>query len=899
MKGQRVFEPPVIVSGTPWIKKVVTGRFTRSGKIDFAILCWETDGRCVIDGVSYGKGFLVKPFINVTPAGAGAATFLKAAKIEFADNAHRVYDMYNSDIAVGDVNNDGLDDIVVANSHSDRIFVYLSNGDGTFQAPIEILDTGKDDPCYVTLGDFNGDGTLDLAVMHTRRVVPGSNYEFLFAFLFGNGDGTFQSPVIKDEGTWSHNNDAEDAAFYYHSNAFNFMTIKKSVLVGGTYRDAVSLNGLRRWWDGAAIQSSSPLDTPTVKETAPKRMGVPIGSNVMQHYNPMRGDLVDVGGLVTRTSITTPADLVMTNGDPEKLDKAWLGFGNGSPLSLIFGGVSVIADDFDKDGVLDLLIPAGNVVYGAGQFGDPNYDGETLLLLYGENDVTNPWTLTTPDKVAKDRVSFLDNLGGIWYRGHHSWKYVSADFDGDGFPDLLTITAAGVSLHTNAGIKAIEVFPPEVAQVWPQTPHDPGEPSDPWYKDIMNVTFRTFDQRKVLGVILRRVGPTPLERAIFFFESSGTSGKFLIPDDQHLPPGDYDLFVFNGPAESTNSYRIKIILRPLKISSLIYQGVPKGESRAILDLSGFFGAEGDLRETHFSYVDAGRTRPSKTPVTRRLEEEHAKLGIDITDPAGSYELHADNPPRTPATATFSFPNHSPVLTTMVWFNKDGTSGRFDSGSGVRGAPMKPGGVGYADGSMLYAPDTKRWELIDSADNVKQSGTGSMITVALPNNNSAGEFKFDVPSTLDTSLTGLRFRVVTGLGLRSNAVGPLSTGKDTTDPTLPWWYVGVEQLDDGDFGLCQTHGLQAEVFNQTDPSKKPGALQLVKAMYPVGLYEFTQLSKAEFDFSPCLHRDWEAEGQDSMGVTKTVIVTAITEKRARINAMSGTGGLVSITSIKLK
>ncbi len=48
----------------------------------------------------------------------------------------------------------------------------LGNGDGTFSAPV--------------LGDFNGDGKLDVAVSSSNTAID---------LLLGNGDGTFQNPA--------------------------------------------------------------------------------------------------------------------------------------------------------------------------------------------------------------------------------------------------------------------------------------------------------------------------------------------------------------------------------------------------------------------------------------------------------------------------------------------------------------------------------------------------------------------------------------------------------------------------------------------------------------------------------------------------------------------------------
>jgi hypothetical protein len=62
-------------------------------------------------------------------------------------------------IVVGDFNNDGKLDLAIAGAD---IYVLLGNGDGTFQAPI--TTPSPINPVGLTAGDFNGDGKLDLAV---------------------------------------------------------------------------------------------------------------------------------------------------------------------------------------------------------------------------------------------------------------------------------------------------------------------------------------------------------------------------------------------------------------------------------------------------------------------------------------------------------------------------------------------------------------------------------------------------------------------------------------------------------------------------------------------------------------------------------------------------------------
>ena len=84
-------------------------------------------------------------------------------------------------VTLGDMNNDGRLDIVCANKHSDNIAILFGNGDGTFTTMITYYTGNNSSPNSVAVGDVNRDNCLDI-------VVVGSNGDIV-VFL-GHDDGT-------------------------------------------------------------------------------------------------------------------------------------------------------------------------------------------------------------------------------------------------------------------------------------------------------------------------------------------------------------------------------------------------------------------------------------------------------------------------------------------------------------------------------------------------------------------------------------------------------------------------------------------------------------------------------------------------------------------------------------
>ena len=100
---------------------------------------------------------------------------------------YTTFGSYQNTIVVGDFNGDGKDDLALVNNLDPffSIKVAIGRGDGSFSAPSYYVLAGQ--PHDLCIGDLNGDGKPDLVVC-----LDSSGYTF--CVLMNNGNGTFGAP---------------------------------------------------------------------------------------------------------------------------------------------------------------------------------------------------------------------------------------------------------------------------------------------------------------------------------------------------------------------------------------------------------------------------------------------------------------------------------------------------------------------------------------------------------------------------------------------------------------------------------------------------------------------------------------------------------------------------------
>jgi uncharacterized protein (TIGR03437 family) len=296
--------------------------------------------------------------------------------------------------AVIDVNGDGNLDLVVANQGNadgsgigGAVAVMFGTGTGTFSSP-SFLQTGNTAVNAVVVGDFNGDGKLDIAASTGATI----------SLFTGNGAGTFNSTATKFPS-------GGDSAYLAMG---DFNGDGKLDLVSSNYNEQTAAVLLNNGSGGFAAPVSYVISRGRYADTLV----------VTDFNNDGNADIIGgFGSTMTAAAViagngNNALDVLLGNGDGSFISPPVTQVGN-SPLAFALAG------DFNNDGKMDVVAMSQRI--------------NTLFFFAGRGDSTFAAPVTTTLG-----ATFNNAIGAI-----------AGDFNGDGVPDLGVLTSSGVSIALN------------------------------------------------------------------------------------------------------------------------------------------------------------------------------------------------------------------------------------------------------------------------------------------------------------------------------------------------------------------------------------------------------------------------------------------------------------------
>ncbi len=420
-------------------------------------------------------------------------------------------------VTTADLNGDNRPDIVVANNGStgNNIAIFMNAGNGTFPAtPTRVIASGGFSPRAIAIADFNGDNFMDLAV--TRCAEAACTTTASVAVMFGNGNGTFQTPLVYSAGGINP----------YSIAAGNFNGDTRPDLAVANYGSnniGVLLNNGAGAFIAPVTYSSggnAPTGIAVADLNNDTRMDLAVsndqGNSVAVLFGNANGTFQGAVAYANRgrpwgvvaadftgdnrpelavVNSTSSSIEVFTNngtGNFGTTSTSW-GSGGSTPLSLA-------SADFNGDGFMDIVVP--------------NYGDNNVNLLLGNGNGTF--------RTARDYRAF----------GYSPTAIDTGDFNGDGRTDVVTADYGNsvVSVYLGNGNGTLQT-----ASTFSSVGTNP---------HAVKVADLNKDNRQ--DIIVGSNGASNGIIAIFFGNGNGTFQSPVTYNTGGTTPGSIVVFDFNG-----------------------------------------------------------------------------------------------------------------------------------------------------------------------------------------------------------------------------------------------------------------------------------------------------------------------------------------------------------------
>ncbi len=330
-------------------------------------------------------------------------------------------DVTPQDVAAASFRNNGIIDLVVATANN-TVSVLLGSGSGTYPTHVEYSVPGH--PANILIGDFNGDGKMDIATVDP--------YQSEISVLLGNGDGTFQPHVEAPTG----NHPVGFAAADVNGDGILDLVVadyndnEVAILIGfgdGTFHLPVNY-GTGSGPSGVTIgdfNGDGKLDL-AVANNGDTTVAILLGNGDGTFQGPIPFPTAVGANSVTTGDFNGDGKLDLAVGTSNKQVSILLGNGDGTfqnhlEYSIGADSVELLTADLNDDGKLDLI--------------SANYNDNTVSVLAGAGDGT-----------FKPESIYPTNQGPA--------GLAIADFNNNGKLDIAAATANGnvVSVLTDSVI---------------------------------------------------------------------------------------------------------------------------------------------------------------------------------------------------------------------------------------------------------------------------------------------------------------------------------------------------------------------------------------------------------------------------------------------------------------